>query len=76
MPELPDVEVFKQYADSTALHQKIIDVKVLCKEMLEEISASKTKSVLERKEFVSTKRNGKYLFMRTGVTNGLCCTSE
>ena len=37
MPELPDVEIFKQYLDSTSLHKNIEKVEILAPEMIKEI---------------------------------------
>ena len=39
MPELPDVEVFKRYLDSTALHKTIIAVEVKSAAILEGVTA-------------------------------------
>ncbi|MFW6147635.1 MAG: Fpg/Nei family DNA glycosylase [Thermodesulfobacteriota bacterium] len=63
MPELPDVEVFKQYVDATSLHQKIETVRVLAPAMLTEITDKELKNALEGGEFESTRRHGKYLFI-------------
>lgn len=38
MPELPDVEVFKQYLDATALHQRIDGVRVENARLLQGVS--------------------------------------
>jgi formamidopyrimidine-DNA glycosylase len=62
MPELPDVEVFRKYFNSTSLHQEIREVKVLNRRMLKGISAPKLKSTLGGQSFRSTARHGKYLF--------------
>lgn len=65
MPELPDVETFKRYFDSTALHQRINDVEVRNSRILSGISARKLKTALRANSFRSTCRQGKYLFART-----------
>ncbi len=64
MPELPDVEVFKQYLDSTSLHQKIGSVEVRNKMILGEVSANKLRKTLEGRELESTRRHGKHLFVQ------------
>jgi len=64
MPELPDVEVFKQYVDSTSLYQKISKVKVHSPEMLDKNSVEDFKQKLTGREFQATMRHGKYLFLR------------
>lgn len=62
MPELPDVESFKTYFDSTALHKKITDIDITSKKVLGNINGSSLKSELEGKKFTQTYRHGKYLF--------------
>lgn len=62
MPELPDVEVFKQYLDATALHQEIKAVDVHSNQLLEGISAERLRQGLEGRCFTSTRRHGKNLF--------------
>jgi hypothetical protein len=44
MPELPDLQVLKEYLDSTALHQRIRGVKVSAGGMLQNLSAHTIKS--------------------------------
>jgi formamidopyrimidine-DNA glycosylase len=63
MPELPDVEVFKGYLDATALHQEITEVAVRSRQILGNISSQKLKDHLENRQFESTRRHGKYLFV-------------
>lgn len=65
MPELPDVEIFRRYLSSTALHQKIDSVNVLESSILKGVSASKLKKTLEREQFLSAERYGKNLFVET-----------
>jgi formamidopyrimidine-DNA glycosylase len=62
MPELPDVEIFKQYLDATSLHQTIEKVDIKEKDMLVGISAKNLKRRLEDNWFISSQRHGKYLF--------------
>lgn len=67
MPELPDVEVFKQYLDATSLHQTIKDVHTdKIEDMLAGVSRSEMIKKLENTEFSGTRRHGKYLFAATG----------
>jgi formamidopyrimidine-DNA glycosylase len=63
MPELPDVERFKQYLDATALHQEVAAVEVRDAELLETVSARRIRSQLEGRSFESTSRRGKFLFV-------------
>ena len=63
MPELPDVEVFGRYIDSTSLHQKIESVEVKNEKILGDVSARKLQSTLKGRTFESTRRHGKNLFV-------------
>jgi len=63
MPELPDVEIFKQYLDATSLHKNIEKVRILAPEMVKNITAQKLKAAMEGHVFESTRRHGKYLFV-------------
>jgi formamidopyrimidine-DNA glycosylase len=73
MPELPDVEVYKRYFDSTALHQPIADVDVLEETLLDGTAATALRQVLRGTSFEETRRHGKHLFARldTGRWLGL-----
>ena len=62
MPELPDVEIFRQYLDATSLHQTIETVDIKAGDMLKGISGKKLKERLQNKQFTSSHRHGKYLF--------------
>lgn len=64
MPELPDVEQFKKYADATALNQQIDDVEFKDKRMLAS-SAQNIKKALKDHKFINTKRIGKFLLLET-----------
>lgn len=64
MPELPDVEEFKKYVDSTSLHKNIKKAKVKDTQVLEKISAKKLEKELEENKLTSTHRHGKYLFIK------------
>ena len=65
MPELPDVEVFREYFNSTALHQKIVEIRVEHNKVLEAISGRRLKDALSGRSFETTDRRGKYLFAQT-----------
>jgi formamidopyrimidine-DNA glycosylase len=68
VPELPDVEEFKQYMDATSLHKNIKDAKVSDKQVLEDISPKKLERELKNNRFEFTHRYGKYLF--AGLSDG------
>jgi len=61
VPELPDVEMFRDYFNATALHQKVAKVSVSDDRVLEDTSARKLARSLKGKEFSSTRRYGKNL---------------
>lgn len=64
MPELPDVEIFKQYFDATSLHRKITEVVACDTRLLAGISRKKLGRRLTGRSFSETVRHGKYLFAR------------
>jgi len=66
MPELPEVETFKRYLDSTSLHQRITNVEVWDAYVLKRVSARELARRLKGRRFQNSHRHGKHLFVRTG----------
>jgi formamidopyrimidine-DNA glycosylase len=66
MPELPEVETFKRYLDSTSLHQRIADVEARDAYVLKNVSARGLARRLKRCRFENSHRHGKHLFVRVG----------
>lgn len=64
MPELPEVEGYKVYIDSTCLHKKIISFECRDTRLLKTSTADFEKHLINQ-EFTKTKRIGKYLFVKT-----------
>lgn len=65
MPELPDVQVFKEYVDATSLHQPIEHVYLSAADMLlEDVSRTTLRRRLKGTQLASTQRHGKHLFAR------------
>jgi len=64
MPELPEVETFKRYLDSTSLHQRIAGVEVRDAHVLKGVSARELARRLKGERFESSRRHGKHLFVR------------
>ncbi len=62
MPELPEVESYRKYFDSTSLNKTIKDVKVLDRSILSSISIKSFVSKIKGEKFKTTYRHGKYLF--------------
>jgi formamidopyrimidine-DNA glycosylase len=81
VPELPELEGFKRYVDSTSLHQDIETIDVKNGKVLGGVSAGGLKRGLEGRIFASTRRHGKHLFVELdgggwlllhfGMTGGL-----
>jgi formamidopyrimidine-DNA glycosylase len=66
MPELPEVETFKRYLDSTSLHQRITHVEVRDAYVLKHVSARGLARWLKGRRFENSHRHGKHLFVRSG----------
>jgi formamidopyrimidine-DNA glycosylase len=66
MPELPEVETFKRYLDSTSLHRRITNVEVRDAYVLKRVSAPGLARRLKGRRFESSHRHGKHLFVRAG----------
>jgi formamidopyrimidine-DNA glycosylase len=66
MPELPEVETFKRYLDSTSLHQRITNVDVRDAYVLKRVSARQLARRLKGRRFENSHRHGKHLFVRAG----------
>ena len=66
MPELPEVETFKRYLDSTSLHQWITNVDVRDAYVLKRVSARELARRLKGRRFENSHRHGKHLFVRAG----------
>jgi len=66
MPELPEVETFKQYLESTSLHQRITGLEVRDAYVLKRVSARELARRLKGRRFENSHRHGKHLFVRAG----------
>jgi formamidopyrimidine-DNA glycosylase len=66
MPELPEVETFKRYLDSTSLHRRIMGLEVRDAYVLKRVSARELARRLKGRRFENTHRHGKHLFVRAG----------
>jgi formamidopyrimidine-DNA glycosylase len=62
VPELPDVEIFRQYLSATSLHQPIREVVECQKSLLRGLSLKSLEKRLVGKTFAGATRHGKYLF--------------
>ncbi|WP_340105277.1 Fpg/Nei family DNA glycosylase [Rhodohalobacter sp. 8-1] len=66
MPELPDVQVYKEYIDATSLHQSIESIDVMDARILRNVSKDQLIQTLSGQPLDETHRHGKYLFIHTG----------
>jgi formamidopyrimidine-DNA glycosylase len=66
MPELPEVETFKRYLDSTSLHQSITGIEVRDAYVLKRVSERELTRRLKGRRFENSRRHGKHLFVRAG----------
>ena len=66
MPELPEVETFKNYFDTTSLNQKITNVVIRDNRVLNIQESTFRKSLISN-VFHSTLRHGKYLFVKLTI---------
>src|SRR5262249_52450215 len=66
MPELPEVETFKRYLDSTSLHQRITCVEVHDAYVLQGVSVRELTRRRKGRRFEKSPRHGKYFFGRVG----------
>ena len=62
MPELPDVESYRQYLNATSLHQPIVEVEVKEKTILHQVTPGKLRRSLRGHAIESSRRHGKYVF--------------
>ncbi|MBP1929819.1 formamidopyrimidine-DNA glycosylase [Methanolinea mesophila] len=69
MPELPEVESFRKYFETTSLHDPIAGVEVSSPSVLGDITPEELRRRLIGMEFTEVSRRGKYLFAATGDDN-------
>lgn len=69
MPELPDMEAAKVYAESTSLNQKIDSVTVRNSKVIRGLSHKDLEKALAGNSFTSTYRYGKHLFLKLNSGN-------
>lgn len=62
MPELPEVNTFQRYFDSTSLHQKIMEVQIHDAHIIRNVSGDTFAEKLGGRTFTGSYRQGKYFF--------------
>ncbi|MCF8039705.1 MAG: DNA-formamidopyrimidine glycosylase [Desulfohalobiaceae bacterium] len=70
MPELPDVEVFRQRLAEHSLNSEIEKVEVKDERILKDITPQTFASRLSGRKFVATSRHGKYCFVEVDGRTG------
>jgi formamidopyrimidine-DNA glycosylase len=68
MPELPEVEMYRRYAEETAMHQKITEIEIHHPKVLEG-EEQNFRELLLGDQFTSAGRWGKNLFLQTRNNN-------
>lgn len=63
MPELPEVEMFRRYAEATCLRYKVKSVEISSPEMLQGVTSEDLVEAIVDGRFLATRRHGKYLFL-------------
>ena len=63
MPELPDVEIFRQRFERNARGRTVSEVRVLVDRLLDHVTPKKLNRALVGQHVVATKRHGKHLFV-------------
>ena len=87
MPELPDVESFKNYFKKTALNKKVVEVECSSRDLIKKIIFKDFKKKLIGKTFQNVFRRGKFLIIKLreipeklvlhfGMTGGLHYTEQ
>lgn len=71
MPELPDVELFRKYLDSTSLHKTIEEVDVRSEQVVGDRQPEELTTVLPGRQFYSSLRQGKHLLVELKKSNYL-----
>ena len=62
MPELPSLEIYKTYFNSTSLYQRIKKIEIRSPEILINVKPNELRKALYGLEFIGSRRYGKYLF--------------
>lgn len=86
MPEIPEVEAFKNYFKDHCLHKVIVDIKITDKKVIK-TSTTKLRNELLQHKFLHVQRQGKFLVidsdhseeklvMHFGLTGYLCYTKN
>ncbi len=70
MPELPEISIFKKFADEALLHKKVVQVNFGASKPLQD-SEINFKETFEKHIFTTTQQLGKYLFIKNDIEKWL-----
>lgn len=65
MPELPDVEIFRERVSAEGLEKEIVEVKVFDDEILQNTTENQLSEALKGHSFQKAERVGKYLYIKS-----------
>lgn len=68
MPELPDVEMFRNHFDQTSLNEVVAEVDIIDDYILK-MKKDKFRDIIRGKTFQASRRHGKYLFIELNEGN-------
>jgi formamidopyrimidine-DNA glycosylase len=71
VPELPDVEYYRTYAQATSLHKEIVDLELTAPRLLEGTSRQLLARRLNGASFEKASRHGKHLFLNLSSRGAL-----
>ncbi|HEX2177745.1 MAG TPA: DNA-formamidopyrimidine glycosylase family protein [Nocardioidaceae bacterium] len=63
MPELPDVEAFRRYLETTSLRREVTRLRVHDPTALQDVTRQRLARALKGRRLVETRRHGKHLFV-------------
>jgi formamidopyrimidine-DNA glycosylase len=65
VPELPEVEVSRQYLEATSLHQEVAEVDVRDAYVVKDVDPDELDAALRGRKLIGGRRHGKLLFVQT-----------
>jgi formamidopyrimidine-DNA glycosylase len=63
MPELPDVEILKEFIQENALNKQIRDIKIIDQRIIQDTDTQTIQKIIIGRSFTSVVRHGKHLFI-------------
>lgn len=65
MPELPDVEIFRERVEAEGMEKEIVKVKILDDQILQNTTEKKLSNAINGHKFQKAERVGKYLYLKS-----------